>query len=57
MSKCCPWYDMCACKTATCRVQYPDEGCVLFRWFKDLISEDLDRLNQEKTNTLKGDEE
>ena len=34
----CPWYDMCIYKTATCRVRYPDNGCVLYRWFKELIS-------------------
>lgn len=42
MTKCdkCPWYDMCVHKTATCRVRYPDEGCVLYRWFKKLILEE-----------------
>ena len=36
----CPWYDTCVHKTATCRVRYPDEGCVLYRWFKELIMEE-----------------
>ncbi len=38
--KCCPWYDMCIYKTATCRVRYPDNGCVLYRWFKELMSKE-----------------
>ena len=42
MNKPCPWYDMCIYKTATCKVRYPDEGCVLFRWFKELIKESRD---------------
>ncbi len=40
MSECCPWYDMCIYKTATCSVRYPDNGCVLYRWFKELISKE-----------------
>lgn len=35
--KCCPWYDMCIYKTAVCMSRYPDEGCFLFRWFKERI--------------------
>lgn len=38
--KCCPWYDMCIYKTAVCMSRYPDEGCVLFRWFKELINKE-----------------
>lgn len=40
MSKPCPLYDMCIYKTAPCKVQYPDDGCVLYRWFKVLISKE-----------------
>lgn len=44
--KCCPWYDMCIYKTAVCRVRYPDEGCVLYRWFKEFISKEENEKNR-----------
>ena len=33
----CPFVEFCICRTATCRVREPDEGCYLYRYFKDLI--------------------
>ena len=50
MSECCPWYDMCIYKTATCRVRYPDNGCVLYRWFKELVSKENEHESNSNDN-------
>lgn len=39
---CCPFFKWCPCKTATCRALLPDRTCYLYRYFKELILEDLD---------------
>ena len=38
----CPFFDLhCPCLTAMCRVRLPDDGCYWYRWFKQLIEEDM----------------
>ena len=39
MSKQCPLFEFCNCKTAVCRVLEPDESCYYYHYFKKIIEE------------------
>ncbi len=39
-SKLCILFPKCPYLTAVCRVDLPDDGCYVYRWFKQLILED-----------------
>lgn len=39
----CLFYETCSFRTAVCKVQQPDNGCPVYRYFKELIVKDYEK--------------